>query len=194
MAVKEKITTLYKGKFVELRQKETDEYKYEYLHESRCDGNIVAMLPVNMENIEPSFLIRNEYTPCWGDRLFVSSITGGVEPKKHKTPIEAVIEEMKEEAGFIIDATRVFSAGYCRGTKSSDTLYHLFIIDLSFISKDKIVPIEGDGTSLESKANNQWVDKQHLIQHAEDPLLYVLFTRYINKNITPVRFAERLQR
>ena len=167
--------TLHKGKFVELKLREEDDYKYEFLHESRCDGNIVAVLPVHKEK---GFLVRHEFTPCWGEGLNVSSITGGWEKDRHETPIDTVLEELREEAGIVLhDENAIRSLGVCRGTKSSDTLYHLFTVELADGTYDE-VEIEGDGGSLEARAHNQWYKTSYkFIDNGMDPLLFVMYAR-----------------
>jgi 8-oxo-dGTP pyrophosphatase MutT (NUDIX family) len=172
-------TVLHKGKFVELRLREAEDYKYEYLHEARCDGNIVAILPYNVTGVMglTTYLLRHEFTPCWGDSLNVSSITGGWEKKRHPTPIDTVIEELREEAGIVLKTERsIRSLGTCRGTKSSDTLYHLFAVDLSLGYEE--VEIEGDGGSLEAKAHNVWYHNElEILEYAQDPMVFALYGR-----------------
>lgn len=180
-------TVLHKGKFVQLKQREGDGYKYEFVHESRCDGNIVAILPVSYDR---GMLVRHEFTPCWGDGLNISSITGGWEKDKHETPIDTVIEELREEAGIVLkDEGCIFSLGTCRGTKSSDTLYHLFVVDLTEEWDWDVVEIETDGSVLEGKAHNEWMPTPFSetntdtdspwLAGGQDPMLYVMYTRWL---------------
>lgn len=175
-----KTDDLYKGKFVTLKQMNTDNFKYEYLHEHRCDGNIVSILPVQYDR---GILLRQEYTPCWGDDLCLSSITGGWEKNRHETPIDAVIEELEEEAGIILhDETRIMTLGTCRGTKSSDSLYHLFLVDLTHDYPDPPVYSEvtptTDGGYLEGQEHCEWVVGAEWMEKAVDPLLFVMYTRW----------------
>jgi hypothetical protein len=179
-------TVLHKGKFVELKQREGEGYKYEFLHESRCGGHIVAILPVSFDR---GMLVRQEFTPCWGDDLNISAITGGWEKDKHETPFDTVIEELREEAGIVLkDEACIMSLGTCRGTKSTDTLYHLFLVDLSNEDDWDEVEIETDGSVLEGKAHNEWMptpgsndvnDDSPWLAGGQDPMLYVMYTRWM---------------
>jgi|AntRauTorcE11897_2_1112592.scaffolds.fasta_scaffold00046_83 8-oxo-dGTP pyrophosphatase MutT (NUDIX family) len=195
-------TTLHAGKFVQLKQRDGDGYSYEFVHESRCDGNIVAILPVSFSR---GMLVRHEFTPCWGDGLNVSSITGGWEKDRHPTPIDTVLEELREEAGIVLnDESCIMSLGTCRGTKSSDTLYHLFVVDLTEEDMWDQIEIETDGSVLEGKAHNEWVtvpapmsdtnaeDCPWLVD-GQDPLLYVMFTRWmtglLHKDVSRADYA-----
>lgn len=180
-------TILHEGKFIQLRKKEREGHVYEYMHESRCDGNIVAILPVHMER---GMLVRKEITPCW-DEENINSITGGWEKDRHETPIDTVIEELREEAGIILhDETAIMTLGTCRGSKACDTLYHLFLVDLSNNEYDQVEP-ESDGSFLESKESVEWmptgigmepedkVEECRWLSVANDPLLYVMYTRWL---------------
>lgn len=177
------VQSLYKGKFVELKCKKEKEYNYEYLHEHRCNGEIVAILPYHLDR---GILVRHEFTPCWGNELYISSITGGWEKDKHETPIDTVLEELQEEAGIILhDENNIFTLGTCRGTKSSDTLYHLFLVDLTLDDFGEI-DIETDGSYLEGKAHNEWqkatFDKNEIpqwLKEGSDPILYTMYTRWM---------------
>ena len=183
-------TILHAGKFVSLKQIEGDGYKYEYSHESRCDGQIVAVLPVSLNH---GMLIRRELTPCWGEGYKLTSITGGWEKSKHATPIDTVLAELREEAGVVLnDETCVRSLGTCRGGKSSDTLYHLFLVDLSDENLWEQVLPETDGSVLEAKEYSEWVDipfaldgnlpapeDSKWLEESPDPLLYVMYTRWM---------------
>jgi len=175
-----KTEDLHKGKFVTLKQMNTKDFNYEYLHEHRCDGNIVSILPVSYDE---GLLLRHEYTPCWGDDLCLSSITGGWEKDKHETPIDTVIEELEEEAGIVLhDERRIMTLGTCRGTKSSDTLYHLFLVDLTHDYPapkpfSQVTPTT-DGGYLEGQAHCEWVRGDSWIEKAVDPMLFVMYTRW----------------
>lgn len=167
---------LHAGKFVELRVKEGPDYKYEYLHESRCDGQIVSFLPHHSVR---GYLLRHETTPCWGENergYHINSFTGGWERDKHDAPIDAVIDELREEAGIILPSEDLIrTLGTCRGSKSSDTLYHLFSIDLNHGYEE--VPIEADGV-LESRECTRWYkNSMDWIREGVDPMIFVMYTR-----------------
>ncbi len=175
---------LHAGKFIQLKLREAEDYKYEYVHESRCDGQIVSILPYSSKK---GILLRHEFTPCWGDGLNVSSITGGWEKSRHATPIDTVIEELREEAGIVLHTEKsISSLGTCRGAKCIDTVYHLFAVDLDKGYDE--VEIEGDGSSLESRAHNVWyTDPMDVLTYAVDPLVYVLYAKlnaYLDSAIT----------
>ena len=186
------IKSVYEGKFIEFKVRETDDYRYEFMHESRCDGHIVSVLPVH---IDKGMLVRKEYTPCWGDDLYISSITGGWEIARHLTPVDTVIEELREEAGIVLhNEDHIFTLGTCRGSKASDTVYHLFLVDLSNDDYDE-VDITTDGSFLEGKAHNEWMptglglEPHDALEQCEwlangcDPMLYVTYTRWLKGHL-----------
>ncbi len=159
-------------------------FQYEYTHEQRCSGHIVAILPIHPDH---GMLVRHEFTSCWSlDGLSISSITGGWEQDKHETPIDTALDELREEAGIILHSEdQLLSLGICRGAKSSDNLYHLFAADLGAGFDE--VEIKGDGSFLETLAHNEWVphgmEDDSLVglewfDAGVDPLLYVMYTRF----------------
>lgn len=173
------IKVLCKTKWVSLRQMidpENGVNGYDYLHEDRCEGKIVAILPYRYktrmginsphEKYGVEYLLRKEVTPPWGMKQFVSSITGGVE--KGDT-IGTAVHEMAEESGYEVKRSEMKFLGTSFGTKSSDTVYYLYTVDLT--GKEKTLEADGDGSELERMAECYWDDT---IENADDPLVYVL--------------------
>ena len=138
---------------------------YDYVHEVRCHGHIVMVLPYrwkpNIRGRVREFLLRNEATPCWdNDVPQVSSITGGCEnvqategmPDEERFLPDAV-RELLEETGYDAPADRFTYLGRCFGPKSADTHYHLFAVDLTGIPEGEA---KGDGSAHEAAATNEW--------------------------------------
>ena len=163
--------SLHKGNWVDLRVMRDPANGvggYEYLHETRCDGLIVAALPYRRTAHGTHLYLRHEVTPSWGMDTAISAITGGVEGGD---VIKTILHELYEEAGIDADTTRLISLGTCRGTKSSDTIYHLFGID---ITHSELEAATGDGSELEAKA---WMAWHVAPDSAVDPLVYVMYHR-----------------
>ena len=177
---------LHKGNFTSYRKlinKEKGVNGYEYLHEDRCNGNIISILPYRLNNDivrrdNPyDFLLRYEMTPCWDmEKNVYSSITGGVDIGDDV--VESVLKELKEEAGYTVTKDELIYLGTCFGTKSSDTTYYLFTVNLSYKEEGEAT---GDGSYLEDQAHCEWVDD---ISVAEDPLVYTSFYRMTREGIT----------
>lgn len=175
------IRKLYGNDWVELRElvlPEKGVKGYTYLHEKRCGGDIVSILPYRTDpdgNLV-EVMVRMEVTPCWSMDEAVSSITGGVEKKDGKQDIVGTaVMELEEEGGLKAPAEALRKLGTCRGTKSVDTVYHLFAVDADKAEK---VEAKGDGSHLESLARCEWV-KPSEIAKADDPLLPMLFMRLV---------------
>jgi len=171
--MKDIITVLEKGNFVSLRKIKNDSkgiFGYEYLHEDRCSGKIVAILPYRYNDEGIEFLLRNEITPCWNpDKKIISSITGGVD--KGNTAKETCKIELLEEAGYDIDMQDLCFLGKIYGTKSCDTQYYLYTIDLTYYDRQEAT---GDGSELEKQAHCFW---GKFINDSLDPFIYVLYHR-----------------
>lgn len=145
--------------------------EYVFAHESRCHGQIVAVLPYRIESGGSiSFLLRSEVVPCWGTEPNIVSITGGVE---HLTPEACAIEELREEAGLVVKENALLSLGVCRGTKCVDTVYHLFAVDATTLHRNMSLAT-GDGSYLEKIATCFWSKRVH---DAVDPLVHTMVLR-----------------
>ncbi len=166
-------TTLYSNDWVSLKElKNPDEgvHGYSYLHESRCDGKIIVLLPFRTRGRDEEYLLRKEVTPCWSMSQVLSSITGGYE--KDKGIKGTAVMELEEEAGYEATEEDLIPLGTCRGTKSCDTIYHLFSVDLT--GKKKTTDAKGDGSELEAKAECVWKKSIH---DCVDPMAYVAYVR-----------------
>jgi len=169
-------TTLFSNDWVALKEvKNPDEgvNGYVYLHESRCDGKIIVLLPFRRTKPKTEYLLRKEVTPCWSMKQVISSITGGYE--KSEGIKGTAVMELEEEAGYEVKEKDLIPLGTCRGTKSCDTVYHLFAVDLT--DKEKTTDAKGDGSELEAKAECVWRTN---LDECEDPMAYVAYTR-LNK-------------
>lgn len=175
------IITLQDNEWVQLKKMvypEKDIGGYVFSHEKRCRGQIVSLLPYKREIIKLDldkatykilYLLRKEVTPCWSPyQKCISSITGGVESSIIKT----AVQELEEEAGYKVKEEDLIPLGSSFGTKSSDTIYTYYSVDLSIV--EKTGKGEGDGSELERKAHCFW--SEH-IDDAVDPLVYVMYYR-----------------
>jgi len=148
---------------------------YVYSHESRCNGKIIAILPFRFEKGVMEFLLRHEVTPCW-DRLrqVTSSITGGWEKIGE---VETARKELLEEAGYRVAPKELIPLGQCYASKSTDTRYTLYTIDLT--NHDQVGTGKGDGSKLEELAECFWAP-DGIIKDVWDPLVSVMFVRILH--------------
>lgn len=182
--VADKSTIIGGDKWVQLKSLVSPEdgvNGYTYSHESRCNGKIVAALPFRKtaDGGQVEFLIRKEVTPCWNltDRC-PSSITGGCESED---PREDIVRELKEEASIEVGVDDLIPLGTCRGTKSSDTVYFLYAVDMNGKEGD-FSGGEGDGSELEGEAVNEWETLNFGVDNIHDPILGMMILRYLVNN------------
>lgn len=145
---------------------------YVFSHEKRCAGHIIALLPFrydlkNKSNRRSQLLLRLETTPCWGMNRQLSAITGGMEPK-YNSFLGRAVAELKEEAGYAVSPEELIRLGCVRGSKSSDTIYHLFSVNLTGKKAGKA---SGDGSILERQAECLW---KYSIDNSADSLVYTM--------------------
>ena len=155
---------------------------YVYSHETRCNGIIVAFMPFKKSNLLNAkygyeFLLRKEVTPCWGFNPHFSSFTGGYE--KEKGVAGTVLMELQEEAGYIVEESELIYLGESFASKSADTVYKLYAIDVSNKEQGEH---GGDGSVLESLATNKWFADIN-DAFSKDPQVYVLFDRLMRNHL-----------
>lgn len=170
-----KIKILCKTDWVSLRKiidPEQEISGYDYLHEDRCAGKIISVLPYRVVNDEVQYLLRKEITPCWSYEPVISSITGGLENDNIE---ETVVQEIAEEAGYEVTTDDLIYLITTYGTKSSDSKYYIYSVDLT--GKEKTLKGDGDGSSLEKIATCYWSDT---VDDALDPLVYVAYCKIQN--------------
>ena len=127
---------------------------YVYSHESRCDGKIIAVLLYQRTGKDGwKYGVRYEVTPAWGEDPQYSALTGGVE--KNQTPEECAIMEIKEESGYIVEQKDLESLGTCFGTKSTDTTFYLYAVD---VDGKKMGEKTGDGSYYDNNGEIKWMD------------------------------------
>lgn len=144
---------------------------YSFSREVRCNGTIISILPFRTRGDKVEYLARLEVCPAHGPELEKCSITGGVEADISIE--ETALQELWEEAGYVVDADDLISLGQVRPSKSSDTTVHLFAIDVT--KKTRSTP-PGDGSHFESNATVEWMNYDQGIQ-ISDPLFVIAIAR-----------------
>lgn len=185
-----KIETLHTTPWLSLKRisdPRPDVDGYIYAHEERCRGIIVAILPTRVVNTwgvdVTEFLLREEKTPCWStEHRILSAITGGWEGGEFR---DNAVRELREETGYQVAADDLVSLGVSYASKSSDTVYHLYTVDLTGREPGMVI---GDGTAREALADNRWV-RGNVITECMDPQVSVMFSRNYNRMVGTVFVA-----
>jgi 8-oxo-dGTP pyrophosphatase MutT (NUDIX family) len=169
--------TLMQNDWVSLmivRKPEAGVNGYVYSHETRCRGRIVAVLPYRAVALAGrpvrEYLVKSEMTPCWGFDQVLSAITGGYEGGGIE---DDAVREMLEETGYAITRDELIPLGTSFASKSADTVYSLFSVDLTGREAGEAI---GDGARLEAESAAVWVDAVTLAT-LSDPQLAVMCMR-----------------
>jgi len=162
---------------------------YVYSHETRCDGKIVVVLPYRFRtggdgddhcgDIRVEFLLTNEIVPCWDLATSpMSAITGGWEETDDQLCRATAVRELWEESGYLVADSALISLGRSFASKSSDTVYHLYTVELG--DRDPTGDGCGDGSELEAKATCRWVGRDELLD-SSDPQVHVAYNRLMRR-------------
>jgi len=127
---------------------------YVCTHANWTNGQAVAVLPWRINEGRVECLLRREITPCWGMEPELSAITGGMDVPD-ESPIECVVRELHEESGYRVHQhnRRWTYFGARSLSKSSTTVVHMFIVDLTDMEPGVA---SGDGSELENQAACEW--------------------------------------
>ena len=148
---------------------------YTFSHEERSNGNLVAIL---VYRTEPKLQILGRWETCppHDDGMALTTITGGVDIGK--TPFEAMIEELWEEAGYKFDMKehkdRLTSLKNSRPSKSADTTMWYYAFDATGLERRE--ESIGDGTKGEEGAYCDWISVEDAV-FAKDPHMAVMIAR-----------------
>lgn len=176
------VETLHENPWLSLRVVRAPEAGvkgYVYSHESRCAGRIVAVLPYRMvkspsgpldSSARMEYLVKSEMTPCWDLNQVLSAITGGYEGGDIE---DDAVREMLEETGYAITRNELVPLGECYASKSSDTVYSLFSVDLTDRVPDEAI---GDGTRVEAESAAVWLPATQLVP-VKDSQVHVMYVR-----------------
>lgn len=161
---------LFGDEWLQLRKADN---RYTFTHEVRCDGNIVVVLPFEKEEAkELAILARVEDTPCWdGNNPLPCSLTGGVDVGE--TPQQTAVKELQEEIGFVVSEEELISLGTFYGTKSSDTIYHIFAVQITQETK-KVDPTDKNSLGIWLNIKNISVTKDPFLLASALRLQYKL--------------------
>jgi 8-oxo-dGTP pyrophosphatase MutT (NUDIX family) len=167
------IETLHANEWLSLkvmREPERGINGYVFSHETRCRGCIIAVLPYRWNNERCEYLVKHEVTPCWSLDPVLSALTGGWEGGP---PVHTAQLELLEESGYRVGLEKFISLGTSYASKSSDTRYALFAVDLLGVSPEEV---KGDGSRLEREAKSVWLTEEQLVD-VKDPQVALMLNR-----------------
>lgn len=167
------ITELHANPWLSLREVRNPDLGvdgYVYSHESRCQGRIVALLPYRDADDVREYLVKSEMTPCWGFAQVLSSITGGYEGGDIE---DDAVREMLEETGYTITRDELIPLGTSYASKSADTVYTLFSVDLTGREPGEAI---GDGSRVEAESAALWMNTAELAD-VQDPQVALMWLR-----------------
>lgn len=183
------IEVLHENEWVSLqivREPDAGVNGYVFSHESRCQGRIVALLPFRFvkapsgpwdSSARIEYLVKSEMTPCWSLDQVLSAITGGYEGGDIK---DDAVREMLEETGYEITKDELIALGESYASKSSDTIYSLFTVDLTGRVAGEAI---GDGSRVEAESAAVWLTKEQLAG-VLDPQVAVMAVRLWHQGVS----------
>lgn len=125
---------LYQDEIVSVRESIKNNEKYTYTHEEISHGKRVVILPFRKKMGGRQFLLRREFIPCWDSHTDVCAISSKVQDDD---PEKTIIEQLLKSTGYEIKSSELIRLGVVSASKSSDTTYYLYGLDLSKHDKEE---------------------------------------------------------
>lgn len=150
---------------------------WEYVHQRKAiNGEGVAVMPwreggwrSGVRQIQ--YLQRIETIPPWSLEPVSCAITG-MRDKKGEEPLETAARELGEESGYWADPVLLRSIGTSRVSKASDTLIHMFTVNLTGVERGEQVQPEGEAELGDAR----WVSYESVIG-CDDPIAVTMAAR-----------------
>ena len=125
---------------------------YTSYEQVKGDGICVIVLSPETKEV----LVRMEHTPCHGEGLRHTSITGLCDVPG-ESPEETAVRELDEEANIITSADNLLTMGWVYPSKASNFKLHRYALSINK-SIVPLTPPRGDSTEGEKGAYCIWVD------------------------------------
>lgn len=146
---------------------------YEFARYITSNGGVYILAYRN--DPEKPILGRYEVCPAHSDtKPRLTTITGGV--NENVRPIEVAIQEMYEEAGYMVERNQFTHLGTVYLAKGADFVGHLYAIDVTGLPR---VEAPGDGTKGEEGAYCDWVTLKQALW-CKDPVMSCLILRAVS--------------
>jgi 8-oxo-dGTP pyrophosphatase MutT (NUDIX family) len=172
----ERMRVHWENEYVEMREIIHPEFPsgYFYLHCHGTKGHTVAVIGFRRREGGLEFLIRKEISPAWGLHPMYCALQGGYEGGDIR---ENAARELKEESGYTAHPDELIELGKGRASKSTDTLYHMFAVDLTGKPQGEE---EGDGSHIEAiSPGAEWVQDIDVCGHAVVHMMYLRLLKYL---------------
>lgn len=139
------------NKFIKIKKSENHEYYYA----ERLGVDSIAFI---LYDKNKGYGLINEYKPPINE--FVVTAFGG-SLDKNKTKLEIVIDEVREESGYIVDSSHIVECGKRFVSTQMNQFCWLYYVD---VSKAKYVGRQPEN-KLESIANVVWIDDKYITNY-----------------------------
>jgi 8-oxo-dGTP pyrophosphatase MutT (NUDIX family) len=156
-----------------------------YDPENHCNGyqfaerkgvDSIAFVGYNAK--DNKFLLNLEFTPPIGQ--FLLRAFGGSFDKS-KSRDEIVIEEVREEAGYIVTEEQIYPLGYAFVSTQMNQYCYLYLVELTFIKDGERSP----ENSLEAMAQPTWVSWQQFVNGSDWKAITIFLRGYYAGYIDP---------
>jgi 8-oxo-dGTP pyrophosphatase MutT (NUDIX family) len=143
------VKQLTNGKFLNIKEvRDPENHVNGYQFAERKGKDSVAF--ILWDNDHEQFLLNNEYKPPV-DEFILGAFGGSLD--KDKTPEQIVIEEVKEEAGFVVSKDQVHFVGEVFVSTQMNQFCRLYLVEVNKEYQDEREP----ENAIEAMAETKWI-------------------------------------
>ena len=128
-----------------------------YMYSQRLGKDSVAFLLYDKSNPEAPFGLITEYKPPI--KSFLTTAFGG-SLDKDATPAQIVLEEVREEAGYVVQPSDIHEFGAVMVSTQSNQMCHLFVVE---VENAETCPTEPESLT-EVFATTEWLSHEEVLQ------------------------------
>lgn len=161
---------------------------YTYVRETWCDGRVGVVLPFRLRAQRVELLLHGELVPCWGEQHELTGISGGWTHGDDEACGATVVRELQQTCGYDVSKDQLVYLGVAHGAKSTDTLHHLYVVDLTeYKQRDVTCASLGDDRSPTLPL---WVHDGDILL-CSDPHVHVAYNRFIEWLVREVARGDK---
>ena len=131
-----------------------------YVYSERAGINSIAFCVFDQDTVG---VLKHPHATI-EDRVSNRSFTGSLDDPR-KTLYEIVIEEVKEEAGYTVDESRVHECGFFSVGTQTNEYVHLYAVDVTELQQGEL---ELDGFEAEEDREIVWADIESVLDNPLD--------------------------
>lgn len=131
-----------------------------YYYSRRAGKDSVAFVLYDATQVKPYQLLAQWHGPL--KKINLGAFTGSID-KPGLSPLEHLLEEIKEEAGYTVSAARATQVGYEPVSSQTDECVYLYVVNITGLTPHRKTP----ENLFEANTQRYWCTAAAALRHGE---------------------------